>query len=296
MSAMLDKVIPLNLPKKPRIKLHESPPDQRKICVLPLTAVNDKNLTDGGLRVLAGLCSYCNRAGLTWVSQNTLAKSLGISRQSVTNQIAQLRKLGYVEVAKKSFRGIRPNTLRVIYDPTIDLATAIAITSAQEPTRPPHMEEKPDPEGQRKVAELIAKAFNQPPKKEPIMTKPGQSRTVQKMKEDIAKVKSRRSKPVDKPVDEQSSIGHPTVSNVESPIGHATVSSKDIVGCPETQKEHYISLGILGHESLKENGISYQQAREHLECIIEAYRIEGLTPNPDRLPAEILQLHRDTQR
>ncbi len=294
MSAMLDKVIPLNLPKKPRIKLHESPPDQRKICVLPLTAVNDKNLTDGGLRVLAGLCSYCNRAGLTWVSQNTLAKSLGISRQSVTNQIAQLRKLGYVEVAKKSFRGIRPNTLRVIYDPSIDLQTAIAITSSQETTRPPHMEDKPDPDGQRKVAALIAKAFNKPQPKEQTMTKPGQSATVKKMKADIAKAK--RLKPVDKPVDEQSSIGHPTVSNVEPPIGHATVSSKDTVGCPETRNEHYRLTIVLGHESLKENGISYEQAKEHLECIIEAYRIEGLTPNPDRLPAEILQLHRDTQR
>ncbi len=304
------------LPKKPKVKEKEAPPDQRKLAVVPLKAVTDKNLTDGGLRVLAALCSYCNRAGITWVSQTTLATSLGVSRQSVTNQIAQLRKLGYVEIARKSFKGERPNTLRVIFDPTISAEDAIAITSAQEDTRPPaikeeqhrQMTETVDKDGQRRIAQLVAKALKQPTKKEPTMAQPGQSRYVKKMKEEIQQHKAKKAKAVDKPVDTEQSIGHPTVSNAEalighpgvSSIGHPTVSSLDTQECPRTPKEHIREviykdlfkgyLNVKGHAELRKAGLTDQQIDDNLAHLLDAYQAEGMTPAPDRLVGEILQL------
>jgi hypothetical protein len=296
------------LPKKPKVKEKEAPPDQRKLAVVPLKAVTDKNLTDGGLRVLAALCSYCNRAGITWVSQTTLATSLGVSRQSVTNQIAQLRRLGYIEIARKSFKGERPNTLRVIFDPTISAEDAIAITSAQEDTRPPaikeeqhkHMTETVDKEGQRRIAELVAKALKQPTKKEPTMAQPGQSRYVKKMKEEIEQHKAKKAKAVDKTMDTEQSIGHPTVSNAEARIGHPTVSSLDTQECPRTPKEHIREviykdlfkgyLNVKGHAELRKAGLTDQQIDDNLAHLLDAYKTEGMTPAPDRLVGEIMQL------
>ena len=113
------KVIPFELPKKPRIKEKEPLPDQRKVVVLPFKAVFDKRLTHGALQALAALCAYCNRAGITWVSQKRLAEELEISQQAYSKQFRQLVKYGYVEVVKKSYMGQRSSTTRVIYDPSI---------------------------------------------------------------------------------------------------------------------------------------------------------------------------------
>ena len=132
------------------------------------------------------------------------------------------------------------------------------------------------------------------------MPKTGQTRTVKAMHEEIAKAGKKRSKPVDKPVDQGSHIGHATVSNAEAshrqPIGHATVSSMDTQECHRTHQEQYICkpyvLGNFERVELKKAGLSDEQIDDSLAHLLEAYHAEGLTPDPDRLPAEILQLAR----
>ena len=136
----LSNVVEFQLPKrKPKIVEKAAPPDQRSVAVLPIRALVDKQLTDGTFRVLALLCSYCNRAGLTWVSQARLADDMKVSRQAITKHIGKLVTAGYVEVSKKAWRGEKPNTLRVIFDPSIKTEDAVAITSSIEDTRPPEM-------------------------------------------------------------------------------------------------------------------------------------------------------------
>ncbi|NBT75697.1 MAG: helix-turn-helix domain-containing protein [Betaproteobacteria bacterium] len=133
-------VVEFKLPKrKPKIVEKAAPPDQRSVSVLPIRAITDKRVTDGMFRVLAQLCSFTNRAGITWVSQARLAKDAGVSRQAITKQLGKLRDAGYVEIQSKAFRGERSNTLRVIYDPNLTAEDAIAITSSIEDTRPPEM-------------------------------------------------------------------------------------------------------------------------------------------------------------
>jgi hypothetical protein len=143
MGTQTAKVIEFKLPKRqPKIVERDAPPDQRSLAVVPLRAIRDRELTDGQLRALAILCSYCNRAGITWVSQARLAKDMQVSQQSISKHLKALVAAGYIEVTAKGFRGERANTTRVIYDPNVTSQDAIAITSGQEDTRPPHQARK----------------------------------------------------------------------------------------------------------------------------------------------------------
>jgi len=302
MSAMPENIVPFQLPKKPKVRQKDAPPDQRKLAVVPLKAATDTKLTDGAVRVLIVLCSYCNRAGITWVSQARLAQDLGVSRQAVTNQLAQLRNAGYVEIVKKGFRGERSNTLRVVFDSTVDTETAIAVTSAQEDNRPPAIKQEqamqdntPDPEGQRRIAQLVAKALKPTvTKKEYTMPKGKPTRTVQEMQDSITKAKQKKASKAD-------SIGHSTVSNEDSSkvsneglhrqsIGHSGVSqnTENTVLDKVIYKDN-----VLRNQSrieLREAGLSDDEIDGNLEILLAAYQAEGLTPNPDRLATEIADL------
>ena len=320
MNAMAE---PINfaLPKKPRIKEKDAPPDQRKVCIMPIRALTDERLTDGSVRVLALLCSYCNRAGLTWVSQKRLAEDMKVTRQNITNQLAKLRATGYVEIVRKGFRGERCNTLRVVFDPSITAEDAIAMTSNKEDTRPPAIREEQerqaseqiDREGQARIAQLISQALKQPPKKEYSMPAKGQTRTVQKMQEEIAKTKAKRSQTVDKPVDNHQSIGHPPVSNETSPevsneslhrqsIGHRTVSqnSEEHIVVKELKEEKSFkkssvlgNLDVADFDFLIDSKMTPEQIEQHAGFLLPLFASEGLTPSSKVLADSILQLHRD---
>ena len=132
------QVIEFKLPKRPKIIEKQAPPDQRKFAVVPMRAATDTELHGFSVKVLVLLCSYANRAGITWVGQQRIAEHLQVSKQQVARAMKQLRDRGHIEVMSKGFRGERANTTRVIYDPEIKAADAISITSGQEDTRPPH--------------------------------------------------------------------------------------------------------------------------------------------------------------
>lgn len=303
------------LPKKPRIYKKDAPPDQRKIAVMPLKALTDQTLTDGSIRILGVLCSYCNRAGITWVSQARLAKDLNISRQAVTNQLMQLRAAGYVEIIKKGFRGERCNTLRVIFDSSVDAATAMAVTSSMEDTRPPAIKEEqamqaeqPDPEGQRRVAQAISKVLRQPIKRYKTMPKQGETVTVKNMKEAIKKAQSKGAKPVDN----HAHIGHAAVSNEDmlhrQPIGHSGVSQnteehmlrQHVISKHETSKhlkeeDNMLVLRNQEVEQLVSDGMTTEQIASCLDTLLPLYQAEGITPSSATLMAGIRQLQADAR-
>ena len=298
-----------NLPKKPKIRQQEPPPDQRKVAVVPIRALKDRQLGDASLRALALLCSYCNRAGITWVGQKKLAEDAGMSQQAISKHIAKLIQAGYVEVLKKGFRGERANTWRVIFDPSVDANTAMAITSAQEPTRPTHMDE-PDPEGQKRIAQLISKALKKPPTKEYTMPKSGQSITVQKMHEEIAKAGKKRSKPVDNHVDDAFTYTTSRVVNEDVPkvVNEEPPYTTSYTTSEVVQTQENTVLDSLNKDSFKElktvfrqfsdtaineikaAGLTDREATEALTTLLAAYQAEGITPNPDRLAIEVIQL------
>jgi hypothetical protein len=138
MSAVPANVVDFKLPKrKPKVIEKEAPPDQRKYAVVPFAALSDKRLHHLSIRVLGLICSYANRAGITWVGQTRIGTHLGISKQAVNKAVSELKKAGYLEVVSKGFRAERADTLRIIFDPSLSAQDAIAVTSGIEDTRPP---------------------------------------------------------------------------------------------------------------------------------------------------------------
>jgi biotin operon repressor len=141
--------------------------------MLPTRACKDKNLSSGALSVLALLCSYCNKEGITWVSQSTLAEDLDITRPAITKQISKLRALGYIQTIKKGHRNVHSNTLKVIFD-----IVEQPIVSQLEVS---HV----DVDAQSKVMAMVNKAFNRPTQLHSVPTNRSESVTVRAMKEQI---------------------------------------------------------------------------------------------------------------
>lgn len=159
------QVIEFKLPKRPKIIEKQAPPDQRKFAVVPMRAALDTELHGFSVKVLVLLCSYANRAGITWVGQQRIAEHLGVAKQQVARAMKQLRDRGHIEVMSKGFRGERANTTRVIYDTEIKAEDAIAITSGQEDTRPPETRRRQTKEMTRSVTnapETVTHSSNLP--------------------------------------------------------------------------------------------------------------------------------------
>jgi biotin operon repressor len=301
------KVIQFDLPKRPKIELKQAPPDRRTVAVVPIRAVFDKQLTHGGLQALAALCAYCNKAGVTWVSQLRLASELGISQQALAKQYRQLRELGYLEVMRRGYKGQRTDTLRVIFDPSITGEDAITMTNGpKEDTRPPAIraeqekaarqaEEQPDADGQRRIAQLVRDALagsrvNKP--KEYIMPKQ-ETRLVREMKAQIKKPAVKKT--VDK-------VG--TSSKESNNLGVVSASSYTTLEMQYNNLEvvhntknidTYRQLTTTELNKLKENGMTDSEIGQAQETLEELFKAEGLTPSARVMAESILQLHLDAK-
>jgi biotin operon repressor len=301
------EVIQFDLPKRPKIELKQAPPDRRTVAVVPIRAVFDKQLTHGGLQALAALCSYCNKAGVTWVSQLRLASELGISQQALAKQYRQLRELGYLEVMRRGYKGQRTDTLRVIFDPNITGEDAITMTNGpKEDTRPPAIraeqekaarqaEEQPDADGQRRIAQLVRDALagsrvNKP--KEYIMPKQ-ETRLVREMKAQIKKPAVKKT--VDK-------VG--TSSKESNNLGVVSASSYTTLEMQYNNLEvvhntknidTYRQLSTTELNKLKENGMTDSEIGQAQETLEELFKAEGLTPSARVMAESILQLHLDAK-
>jgi DNA-binding MarR family transcriptional regulator len=152
---------------------------KRQFFIAPIRALSDERLTFGTFKVLCLVCSYCDKKGITWVSQQTLSEDMNVSRQAITNQIIKLRKLGYIEIIKKGHRHSHSNTIRVIFDESQPNVSQLEVD---------------DFEQKKKVLEMINKAFNRPPQIDAAkQTNRSESPTVKAMKEHIKLVKTRVS-------------------------------------------------------------------------------------------------------
>ena len=121
----------LTIPDKPQITDRE-PEDGRKFAVLPARAVGDPNVSRQGFRVLGVICLHANRNGFTWVGIQKMADTLGCTIGSVSVQLTELKRLGYIEETAAPYYGgptARTATLRVIYDPTMSAEDVIARNS-----------------------------------------------------------------------------------------------------------------------------------------------------------------------
>jgi len=271
-SAMIDNVLPFELPAKPRLKLQEPLPDQRKIVVLPFKAVFDKELGAAGVAVLAGLCAFCNRAGITWVSQRRLARDLNVSQPAISRQVSKLKKLGYIEVLRKGYAGAKNETIRVIFDPTITGEEAIAMVSNKEDARPPgliaaeeeRLQNEVDKEGLRRIAEMLKESIANRNKVTP--------------KEYDMKRKTKALTSVDNIVDK-------TVDNTihNQPLIQPEVISSDNAGLSKNTVFNTISikLNVMNNKQLKQ--YSKAEVESKLEHLHSACLAEGIQPTEQAL-------------
>jgi DNA-binding transcriptional ArsR family regulator len=280
-SAMPDNVLPFEIPKKPRLKLQEPLPDQRKIVVLPFKAVFDKDLGAAGVAVLAGLCAFCNRAGITWVSQRRLAGDLGISQPAISRQISKLKKLGYIEVLRKGYANARNETVRVIFDPTITAEEAIAMVSNVEDARPPgliaaeeeRLQKEVDKEGLRRIAEMLKESISNRNKVTP--------------KEYDMKRKNKAITPVDNtPTSVDKSVDN-NVDNLNERL-HRVISVDNIGLSKDTVFNiSNINLIIMNEKKMK---VNQADVKAKLDILLPAYEAEGITPTDQALADGIMHM------
>jgi hypothetical protein len=117
------------LPDKPSIELKEKKPDGRYYSVVPLRAIYDKRLTRGDLINLMTLCSYCSNNGFTFVAYSSMANLRGVSQPYISKGMMKLQKLGYFEIVRKGYTGLRGALKRVIYDEKINHIDQLAISN-----------------------------------------------------------------------------------------------------------------------------------------------------------------------
>ena len=149
-----------------------------QFVISPIRALTDKRLTPYAHQILCLVCSYCDKNGITWVSQKSLSEVMEVSRPAITKQITNLRNLGYIEIIKKGYRNNHSNTIRVIFDDTQPNVDQLEVDDVKQ---------------KGKVLEMINKAFNRPAQLAAKPNKRDESPTVKAMKEHIQRVKNKRS-------------------------------------------------------------------------------------------------------
>jgi hypothetical protein len=301
MSAV-NNVVQFQIPKKPRLREKELPPDQRKVSVVPLRALTDKELSDAAVRVLCILCSYTNRAGVTWVSQVRLAKDMGVTKQAISKQIVKLKARGYVEVVRKGFKAERTDTVRVIFDPTIDTETAVAVTSSIEDTRSPAMkeadmkreQEQIDREGLRRIQDMIKGVVKPvvPPPKTYQMPK-GDTVTVAKMKAEIAAKKASKRGHIDNPKVDQQTV---SIDNlVDNPgVDHNLTERTNRLFNKIIERELKVTLNNELTMKLIDSGITDNELCATCQTLLSKQQAEGLgVPEGEELLLALLTISAD---
>lgn len=126
------------LPNKPVIERVERE-DGRKFCVVPLRAFREKRLSLSQLRILGIYASYCNNAGMSFVSCTALGRDYGCSKSYMALMLQKIEKVGYIiRVKKQGVPGIRGCVRRMVYDASISTDDAIGISQSRlvEPIHP----------------------------------------------------------------------------------------------------------------------------------------------------------------
>jgi DNA-binding transcriptional MocR family regulator len=94
---------------------------EKNYVVIPYRAIKDKRInTSAAYLVLSAMCAYTNRHGETWVSQQTVADTLGVSRQAIAKQQQILKNYGYLEQIQKGNRHFS-SKWRVVFNPALTL-------------------------------------------------------------------------------------------------------------------------------------------------------------------------------
>ncbi len=163
--------------------------------------------------------------------------------------------------------------------------------------------DKPDPDGQRRVAQAIAQVLKTPTKRTYTMPKSGDTRAVRAVKEANQKALAKRQK--------AQANHNPQVVNeeasefVDNPSHSQPNHNLEVVQNTENTRYRGIKEDslkrfntVLNNQEVIElvnAGVREADIDDHLDVVLAAYRAEGLTPKSSHLVAAILQLHKDVR-
>ena len=168
--------------------------------------------------------------------------------------------------------------------------------------------DKPDPEGQRRVAQAISKVLKQPTQRIKTMPKSGETVTVRNMKAAIQKAQakgaqaqppevvqldSKQAQPA--PVDNFTQIQPKGVYGTTS---EGCIKQRNKTTCEEVNLKEEADMSVLHNQDLQQlvsDGMSAQQIREALDTLLPLYQAEGVKPNSHVLMAGIRQLQADAR-
>ena len=168
--------------------------------------------------------------------------------------------------------------------------------------------DKPDPEGQRRVAREVSKVLKQPTQRIKTMPKPGETVTVRNMKAAIQKAQtkgaqaqppevvqldSKQAQPA--PVDNFAQIQPKGVYGTTS---EGCIKQRNKTTCEEVNLKEEADMSVLHNQDLQQlvsDGMSAQQIREALDTLLPLYQAEGIKPNSHVLMAGIRQLQADAR-
>ena len=120
--------------------------DRRRFSIVPIRAANDRRLTAGIWRTLLALCAYSSKGGIVWVSQKRIGQDIGISQPAVHRQIARLKAWGYLERISHSKKGVKAETIRILYAPELQAEDATSIAGET----PIHLQQQGESMNKRK--------------------------------------------------------------------------------------------------------------------------------------------------
>ncbi len=168
--------------------------------------------------------------------------------------------------------------------------------------------DRPDPEGQRRVAQAISKALKQPTKRYTTMPKSGETVTVKNMKAAIKKAQAKGSQaqpPEVVQLDSKQAQPAPVDNSVQiQPKGvygttsEGCIEHKNKTTCEEVYLKEEDNMSVLHNQDLQQlvsDGMSAQQVKDALDTLLPLYAAEGIKPSSAVLMAGIRQLQADAR-
>ena len=130
------------------------------------------------------------------------------------------------------------------------------------------------------------------------MPKTGETRTVKAIKEANQKAKTKRTYTTPEVVHEEAVIHSPHTQPESPPYTTSeVVRNTENTGIDKVKsKSINTAIGVLDNLSAEQRaevaaaGVTDTEASQALQLLLDAYRAEGITPNPDRLAAEVISL------
>ena len=181
--------------------------------------------------------------------------------------------------------------------------------------------DRPDPEGQRRVAQAISKVLKQPIKRIKTMPKSGETVTVRNMKAAIQKAQSKGQQAVDNhahnhnpqvvnvdKLHSQPNHNLQVVDNTENTDTSRQDTSKQVVKEVNLNKQNSSNLltsnlltgsqTVLHNREVEEliaGGLTVAQIGDALDTLLPLYQAEGIKPSSHVLMAGIRQLQADAR-